>query len=83
MRRLAFLAAASIALIASSEPISANEKKYKKCMKECSSTLSKCQKKCDLEGKYLKKGFKKKIKSTYKPCYYCHLSDEQLYGDDW
>ena len=78
MRRLAFLAAASLAFAAISEPISANEKKYKKCMKECSSTLSKCQKKCDPKGKYLKEGFKKKIKSTYKPCMVCHEVEEYL-----
>ena len=59
MRRIAFLAAAaSIAFVAISEPISANEKKYIKCMKECLSTLSKCLKICDSGGKYLEQGFK-------------------------
>ena len=50
MRRLAFLAAASLAFIAIPEPISANDRDYQECIDKCSLYVGgrriKCEKKC-------------------------------------
>ena len=45
MRRLAFLAAASLAFVAIPEPISAYHGEYKECMDKCSG-MTRCIKKC-------------------------------------